>query len=173
MFNTRIVVYVLQLSARHRNNHSIALRSSLYYFLVIQSYLIQYNYLHYKCVLINIKNILWSVTADYPPREVERERPRPARPAPPSPAPPHRPPPPQTQPATTTIQNNVDTDSIDLLNLNLSGAAPVQEQRTEKKLGNQDSFDFFGLMEKPATDDNFGDFLSGQSKDNIQVSQSV
>ncbi|CAB3243967.1 unnamed protein product [Arctia plantaginis] len=109
------------------------------------------------------------VTADYPPREAERERPRPARPAPPSPAPPHRPPPPHTQLATTTLPNDADADNIDLLNLNLSGAAPVQEQRTEKKLGNQDSFDFFGLMEKPTTDDNFGDFLSGQAKDNAQT----
>ncbi|XP_075970292.1 cyclin-G-associated kinase isoform X2 [Anticarsia gemmatalis] len=111
------------------------------------------------------------VTADYPPREVERERPRPSRPAPPSPAPPQRPPPPQAPPTMTSQGDQADTDNTaDFLNLNSmnAGDAPVKEPRKEKKLGNQDSFDFFGMMEKPTGDDSFGDFLSGQVKDNPQ-----
>lgn len=114
------------------------------------------------------------VTADYPAKELERERPRPSRPAPPSPAPPQRPPPPQ---ATTLITQNEPVhidNTADFLNLN-SATALAQEPRNEKKLDNQDSFDFFGMMEKQTADDSFGDFLSGQVKDNPQpfVSESI
>lgn len=48
---------------------------------------------------------------------------------------------------------------MDFLNLN-SSAAP-QQPKAEKKLKSEESFDFFGMMEKQ--DDAFGDFLSVQA----------
>ncbi|KAH9632192.1 hypothetical protein HF086_015224 [Spodoptera exigua] len=105
------------------------------------------------------------VTADYPPRDPEPPtRPsRPSRPAPPSPVPPQRPPPPSGQPQVDPIPSD---NTIDFLNLN-SGAPPPQETKPEKKLKSDDSFDFFGMMEKQ-TDDGFGDFLSGNKGEAAQ-----
>ncbi|CAH1644154.1 unnamed protein product [Spodoptera littoralis] len=106
-----------------------------------------------------------TITADYPPREPEPPtRPsRPSRPAPPSPLPPQRPPPPSTQ----TQPDPTPSDStVDFLNLN-SGTPQPQETKPEKKLKSDDSFDFFGMMEKQ-TDDGFGDFLSGNKGEAAQ-----
>ncbi|XP_072940356.1 cyclin-G-associated kinase [Epargyreus clarus] len=87
------------------------------------------------------------VTADYPPREEKK----PARPAPPAPAP-QRPPPPQPRPP---------TDTADFLNL--SNEAKAQSvDKPAPKLKSDDSFDFFGMMEK-TNDDTFGDFLSNNA----------
>ncbi|XP_028034078.1 cyclin-G-associated kinase isoform X2 [Bombyx mandarina] len=94
------------------------------------------------------------VTADYPTREVEK--PRPSRPAPPSPQPPQRPPPPRPLPA------EPQENTADFLNLN-TNQTRQSEEKTEKKLKNEDSFDFFGMMEKE-TDDTFGDFLSNNAE---------
>lgn len=84
-----------------------------------------------------------------------REPPRPPRPAAPrtaspSPAAPHRPPPPAV--------------TADFLNIEEKQASV----KATPQLKNEDSFDFFGMMEKP-NDDSFGDFLSGQASDNTQV----
>lgn len=97
-----------------------------------------------------------TVTSDYPAKE---EKQPPARPAPPTPQPPHRPAPPKPQPP------QVKPDTADFLNIH-SG----QKEVGEKKLKSDDSFDFFGMMEKQTED--FGDFLSGSGKvdENPQVS---
>lgn len=102
-----------------------------------------------------------AVTAEYPPAKAARPPP-PARPAPPSPAPP-RPPRPRSPRASPPADSTAD-----FLNL-ASGAAPAAEPtRPEKKLKNEDSFDFFGMMENK-TDDGFGDFLSGNKAEKAQV----
>ncbi|XP_045493731.1 cyclin-G-associated kinase [Colias croceus] len=112
-----------------------------------------------------------TITADYPPREEKR----PHRPAPPSP---QRPPPPKVSTITTnptlsanptltanpTVPTNPTiptdtTDTADFLNL----SKPQEEAKP--KLKTEDSFDFFGMMEKPA-DESFGDFLSKKVEDN-------
>ncbi|KAJ0180054.1 hypothetical protein K1T71_004645 [Dendrolimus kikuchii] len=97
------------------------------------------------------------MTADYPPKEVEP--PRPSRPAPSSPQPPHRPPPPRPLPPTT---NDVTADF-----LNLDSSQAQQPEVKEKKIKSEDSFDFFGMMEKQS-DDAFGDFLSSKAADDTQ-----
>ncbi|XP_028159920.1 cyclin-G-associated kinase-like [Ostrinia furnacalis] len=99
------------------------------------------------------------VTAEStPPKEADKQPP--ARPAPPS-QPPHRPPPPVPTPA--------PADTADFLNLNTQQPQP---EKTEKKLPSQDSFDFFGMMEKKV--DEFGDFLSGKGGgDTAPVSQII
>ncbi|XP_013184450.1 cyclin-G-associated kinase [Amyelois transitella] len=86
------------------------------------------------------------VTADYPPKEVEKPAPVPTRPPPPRPAPPAAPP----------------SDTADFLNLANAAVAPPTEQK--KKLTSDDSFDFFGMMEKQ-TDESFGDFLSSNKEE--------
>ncbi|XP_047515483.1 cyclin-G-associated kinase isoform X2 [Pieris napi] len=83
------------------------------------------------------------VTADYPPREAEK----PPRPAPPSPQ-----------------RNFAPKEAVpdtDFLNIAKQGEAKP------KQLKSEDSFDFFGMMEKPA-DESFGDFLSKKIEDNPQ-----
>lgn len=109
------------------------------------------------------------MTADYPPKEIELPRPsRPSRPAPPSPQPPHRPPP----PAPPAPPNPEPTSSNDVTAnfLNLDSSQLQQPEAKEKKIKSEDSFDFFGMMEKQS-DDTFGDFLSGNAADNnAQVS---
>ncbi|CAH0727918.1 unnamed protein product, partial [Brenthis ino] len=101
------------------------------------------------------------VTAEYPPREPDR---RPPRPAPPAPSPvPQRPPPPA--PLTST-QNTADF-------LNLTPTPQTQEPtETKTKLKNEDSFDFFGMMEKPS-DESFGDFLSSKTEQQPFASESL
>lgn len=102
------------------------------------------------------------MTAEYPtPRETEK--PKPPRPAPPSPQPPQRPAPPCPQP----VQEPTRETTADFLNLNTNNA-PNQEIPTEKKLKSEESFDFFGMMEKE-TDETFGEFLSGNPTDKPQV----
>ena len=112
-------------------------------------------------------SFLPTVTADparepQPPRRPSRPS-RPAPPAAPSP-PPARPPP----PATHTEPPLPTEDTADFLNLS-SGSAQPQEPKREKKLKSDDSFDFFGMMEKQ-TDDGFGDFLTGNKGEKAQVS---
>ncbi|XP_045764803.1 cyclin-G-associated kinase isoform X2 [Maniola jurtina] len=87
------------------------------------------------------------VTADYPPKEPEKRPPRPAPPAP------HRPPPPHTDTQGPT------TNTADFLNLATEKQSQQESKPASEKLKGQDSFDFFGMMEKPA-DESFGDFLS-------------
>ncbi|XP_050342382.1 cyclin-G-associated kinase [Nymphalis io] len=111
------------------------------------------------------------VTAEFPAREAERRPPAPHRPPPPAPhrpppPAPHRPPPPAPVPP---------AHAADFLNI-ANKAAPeqkVDEPKTEK-LKSGDSFDFFGMLEKPA-DESFGDFLSSQVTENPQpfVSESI
>lgn len=100
-----------------------------------------------------------SVTAEYPPREAEK--PAPHRPPPPRPAAPVAPSPP---PAAAAAPN---ADTADFLNLNSSTQPPPPETKP-KKLTSDDSFDFFGMMEKPA-EEGFGDFLSGKVTENTRV----
>ncbi|CAH0727919.1 unnamed protein product, partial [Brenthis ino] len=102
-----------------------------------------------------------TMTAEYPPREPDR---RPPRPAPPAPSPvPQRPPPPA--PLTST-QNTADF-------LNLTPTPQTQEPtETKTKLKNEDSFDFFGMMEKPS-DESFGDFLSSKTEQQPFASESL
>ncbi|XP_026328227.1 cyclin-G-associated kinase isoform X2 [Hyposmocoma kahamanoa] len=101
------------------------------------------------------------VTADeYPQKETEKQPP--ARPAPPSPQPPPRVAPPKPAPPAHPAPPSPLTSSsatADFLNLNSSDAA--QQPKAEKKLKSEESFDFFGMMEKQ--DDAFGDFLSVQA----------
>ncbi|XP_063621140.1 cyclin-G-associated kinase [Cydia splendana] len=89
-----------------------------------------------------------TMTAEYPAAEAA---PPPSRPAPPAPSPapprPPRPAPPAPCPP--------PADTADFLNL----ATPKPKE--EKKLKTEDSFDFFGMMEKQ--DDAFGDFLGGRT----------
>jgi hypothetical protein len=72
--------------------------------------------------------------------------------------PPSRPPPPRAEaaPAPATAP------TADFLNL-----AKQPDPKPEKKLKSEDSFDFFGMMEKKV--DEFGEFLSGKSTENTQV----
>ncbi|XP_053602975.1 cyclin-G-associated kinase isoform X2 [Plodia interpunctella] len=95
------------------------------------------------------------VTQDYPPKEPEKLAPAPSRPPPPrpqaAPSPAHQPLPPAA-PA---------SDTADFLNLSTGAVAPPAESK--KKLTSDDSFDFFGMMEK--TDDSFGDFLSSKKEE--------
>ncbi|XP_032510801.2 cyclin-G-associated kinase isoform X1 [Danaus plexippus] len=93
-----------------------------------------------------------TISTDVP--SSSREPPRPPRPAAPrtaspSPAAPHRPPPPAV--------------TADFLNIEEKQASV----KATPQLKNEDSFDFFGMMEKP-NDDSFGDFLSGQASENTQ-----
>ncbi|VVC92334.1 unnamed protein product, partial [Leptidea sinapis] len=90
------------------------------------------------------------VTADYP-RESPKRPDRPSRPAPPT-------------PQKAVPKDPQPTDSADLLNIS---SKKLEEQESKRdKLKSEDSFDFFGLMEK--TDDNFGEFLVGKVEDNAQ-----
>ncbi|XP_068630844.1 cyclin-G-associated kinase isoform X2 [Battus philenor] len=102
------------------------------------------------------------VTADYPPKEAEKKPP--ARPAPPSPQPP-RPAPPKPQPPQLNQKPQQTDKTADFLNL----ANTEQKASKTDKLKSDDSFDFFGMMEKQA-DDTFGDFLSGKGTENAQYS---
>ncbi|KAM3962866.1 cyclin-G-associated kinase isoform 2-T2 [Aphomia sociella] len=107
------------------------------------------------------------VTADYPIREAEKPAPPPQRPPPPRPPPagPNSGPvPPAAAPTAGPARPVSDAD---FLNLSTS-ATPQQEPKQQKKLTSDDSFDFFGMMEKQ-TEEGFGDFLSsGQAVDNPQ-----
>lgn len=94
------------------------------------------------------------VTTEYP-----KEREKPSRPAPPSPQPPQRPPPPK---ATETKSETQSTADLLLLNSNAESNAQ-EEVKKDKKLKNEDSFDFFGMMEKDVSSKDFGDFLTAGS----------
>ncbi|CAH2236958.1 jg9455 [Pararge aegeria aegeria] len=96
-----------------------------------------------------------TVTTDYPPREPEK---RPQRPAPPAP---HRPPPPHRDTQTPPATNTADF-------LNIASEKQSQQKPASEKLKSGDSFDFFGMMEKP-TEESFGDFLSNKATDNPQI----
>lgn len=103
------------------------------------------------------------MTADYTQKQPERPpraSPHPSRPPPPRPEPPSAPPHAGAAPTTADFLN---------LTPQPGGQVPefTQETKTEKKLKSNDSFDFFGMMEKPA--DSFGDFLSGAATDNAKV----
>ncbi|XP_013177988.1 PREDICTED: cyclin-G-associated kinase isoform X2 [Papilio xuthus] len=103
------------------------------------------------------------VTTDYPPKEAEKRPP--ARPAPPSPQPPRPAPPKPPQPSQPPVpphNTQQQNDTADLLNISNS-----ERKEKPEKLKSDDSFDFFGMMEKQ-NDDAFGDFLSGKSTDNGQ-----
>ncbi|XP_046960103.1 cyclin-G-associated kinase [Vanessa cardui] len=89
-----------------------------------------------------------TMTAEFPSREAEARPPAPQRPPPPAPAPP--------------------APAPDLLNI---ASQPAPEPKSDgaktEKLKSEDSFDFFGMLEKPA-DESFGDFLSSKVTDNPQ-----
>ncbi|XP_047527395.1 cyclin-G-associated kinase isoform X1 [Vanessa atalanta] len=99
-----------------------------------------------------------TMTAEFPAREAEARPPAPHRPPPPAPAP--------AAPAHTA----------DFLNI---ANKPAPEQKLDgaktEKLKSEDSFDFFGMLEKPTTDESFGDFLSSKVAENPQpfVSESI
>ncbi|GBP28989.1 Cyclin-G-associated kinase [Eumeta japonica] len=108
------------------------------------------------------------VSIDYYP--VTKEQP--SRPPPPSPQPlPRRPPPPKTeitpkQPQAT--QPSEGTADFLFLSSNAKETQEIpKEPIADRKLKNEDSFDFFRMMEKDVTnDESFGDFLSGNVVDN-------
>lgn len=118
------------------------------------------RYVHglFLLAIFKLLNIL--VTADFPPERPPRASSQPSRPPPPRPQPPSAAP---TAPTT-----------VDFLNLTPQpgGQPPEYTQevpKNEKKLKSNDSFDFFGMMEKPV--DSFGDFLGGTTADNAEVLQ--
>ncbi|CAH2107597.1 unnamed protein product [Euphydryas editha] len=81
---------------------------------------------------------------------------------------PHRPPPPAHSPPASPARAPPAAHTADFLNI-ASRPAPEEpnSEDTSEKLKSDDSFDFFGMMEKPA-DDSFGDFLSSKVADNPQ-----
>ncbi|XP_045446262.1 cyclin-G-associated kinase [Melitaea cinxia] len=98
-----------------------------------------------------------SVTTEHPPEP--KRPPRPHRPPPPSPSPADQATPPAPVPPTQTADF-----------LNITSKPATEEPKSEgpsEKLKSEDSFDFFGMMEKPA-DESFGDFLSSKVADNPQ-----
>lgn len=104
--------------------------------------------------------------------ERAREEVRPPRPAAPSPRAPHRPPPPLPTAAPqreNTPENTETTADLLFLNSTREEQKPAEVKR-EKKLQNEDSFDFFGMMEKDTSSKEFGDFLSGLPTTNTEVS---